>query len=206
MAVTDASTLSTEKNDNRLNETSSSKRIQGMLNNMNFYGEIKNNNIRQTGGAVYFSQPTNMAEEVQNLYFESVHFSIDDEEKLLLEDDMDVHNIGFGKAFRNKTTSKIQSFIDNRNGDGANNNSFHNISLSNNRSGTNFSRLTRLTNDDTDQDSPLDELNLILPISGTSFPNVKPTIHYESTWSKIKNVLFCCYPQPRGSNSMGILN
>uniref|UniRef100_A0A0K0F2Y5 Uncharacterized protein n=1 Tax=Strongyloides venezuelensis TaxID=75913 RepID=A0A0K0F2Y5_STRVS len=174
----------------------------GMFNKSRFSMEIKNNNISESGGAVYFNPPTNMAEEVQNLYFESVHFSIDDEEKLLLEEDVDTNRSNFGTNFRNKTVSKIQSFRDNHLDSSSD--TFHNISLINNRSGSNFSKLARLTNEDTDQESPLDELNLILPISGTPFPSVKPSPRYEGTWRKIKKIFTCCYTSNH-SNSMGIL-
>uniref|UniRef100_A0A0K0E961 Uncharacterized protein n=1 Tax=Strongyloides stercoralis TaxID=6248 RepID=A0A0K0E961_STRER len=203
MAITDRSAFGSGINNSRLNIIPPTN--GGMFNKKRCSMEIKNNNnnnINESGGAVYFSPSTNMPEEVQNLYLESVHFSIDDEEKLLLEEEVETNRIDFGTNFRNKAISKMQSFkencLDSSNG------TFHNINLNNNRNGSNFSKLTRLTNEDTDQDSPLDELNLILPISGTSFPNVKPLQSCTTTWRRIKNLFSCCYSSHQ-STSMGIL-
>ncbi|CEF64871.1 Hypothetical protein SRAE_1000312400 [Strongyloides ratti] len=201
MAITERSVLGSEITNSHSNTISPIN--GGMFNKKRCSMEIKNNNnINESGGAIYFNPPTNMSEEVQNLYLESVHFSIDDEEKLLLEEDIETNRVEFGTNFRNKAVSKIQSFRENHLE--LSNGAFHSINLVNNRNGSNFSKLTRLTNEDTDQDSPLDELNLILPISGTSFPSVKPLQSCSSTWRKIKNIFSCCYSSHQ-STSMGIL-
>uniref|UniRef100_A0AC35TUM2 Uncharacterized protein n=1 Tax=Rhabditophanes sp. KR3021 TaxID=114890 RepID=A0AC35TUM2_9BILA len=145
-------------------------------------------NLKHPNGAVYYN-PNNMSQDVQNLYFESIHFSIDDEEKLLLEED-GLEKGTFGTNLTKTISSKMKkALLDEEE------NTFRNVNFTG-KSG--IRGRTRLTNDDTDPDSPLDELNLILPLT-THFPEM-PTPK-PCGWSKFKK-LFCCFAFSRGSKGI----